>query len=636
MRKILNAADLFCGAGGTSTGLLRAAHDLDMDMELVAVNHWDIAISTHGLNHPNVNHYNSDLSKIDPRVVVPSGKLRLLVASPECTHFSNARGGKPVSKQSRASIKYILHWVSALDVQDVLIENVPEFQTWGPLHRTHSDGCKPVDGKCSLKSCVFSKPIKNRKGQYFNLFIRKMEAHGYQVKWRVLNAADYGDATTRKRLFIIARKGMAVQFPEPTHGRNTMDLFRSLKAWRAAREIIDWDMKGESIFKRKKPLSENTMRRIMAGLKKFGGKAFVIGQQSGAAPRDVAQPIPTVAGAGAIAFVEPFLVTTNWTQTNRSPARSLDQPIPTITGTPQIGLAQPFLVKMYGTGEPCSDVGSPLPTITTGRNRFYLAEPFIVEYHGGAHADKRSCSIDEPLPTQTTANRFGLVEPFIIPIDHYGMKEAGARSVNNPMATVTSKERLALVQPFLVEYYGTGAASSIDEPLKTQTGKDRFGLVEPMLVEGADGTVYSLDILFRMLHPHELAGAMSFPKDYQFRGNREQVVKQIGNAVPVELAYALCKYLLKTRKTIQSGAQPAGGGRQGDDGEKERGESHRTLYRAGDPLLLERCAECQGNGGRPGHSRRCDEEPHEFGVQGLCQDRVDGCGWTGTLQGQSG
>lgn len=490
---MLNAADLFCGAGGTSTGLLRAAKDLKMKVELVAINHWDVAIATHGLNHPNVKHHNSDLSTIDPRKCVPGGKLDLLMASPECTHFSNARGGRPTTNQGRASVKYILRWVTALEILDVLIENVPEFQTWGPLHRKHIDGCKPVDGVCSSKKCIHGKPIKNRKGEYFKLFIRKMEAHGYQVKWRVLNAADYACPTTRKRLFIIARKGMAVDYPEPSHGRNTMDLFRELLPWRPAREIIDWDMKGESIFKRKKPLSENTMRRIMAGLKKFGGKAFVIGQQSDAAPRDVDQPVPTVAGAGAIAFVEPFILP----QFSSGAPRSVDDPLQTITSTSR-GIA--------------------------------LIEPMLVTTNWGQNNPSPVRSLDQPVPTVTGQGQIGLAQPFIIPIDHHGMKEAGARSTNEPMATVT--------------------------------GKDRFGLVEPMFVKDEAGNIYSLDILFRMLHPHELAGAMSFPKNYQFQGNREQVVKQIGNAVPVELARALCKYLLKTRATLTPTLSQSGRGRK--------------------------------------------------------------------------
>jgi DNA (cytosine-5)-methyltransferase 1 len=156
-----------------------------------------------------------------------------------------------------------------------------------------------------------------------------MQEHGYTVKWRVLNAADYGDPTTRKRLFIVARKGGDPIFPDPTHAKVADDLFGKRPTWRPARDIIDWSIKGESIFQRKRPLAPNTMRRIMAGLKKFGGKAFVIGQQSGAAPRSTDEPLPTVAGAGAISFIEPFIVTTNWTQTNRSQPRSIDEPVRT-------------------------------------------------------------------------------------------------------------------------------------------------------------------------------------------------------------------------------------------------------------------------------------------------------------------
>lgn len=483
---IQNAADLFCGAGGTSTGLLQAAHELGQNMNLVAVNHWELAISTHSANHPNVKHYNSDLKDVDPRQVVPSGKLRLLVASPECTHFSRARGGKPMSKQSRASVKYVLQWVNSLDVEDVLIENVPDFADWGPLDRKTM------------------KPIANRKGEYFHRFIRKMKDIGYRVDWRILNAADYGDPTTRKRLFIIARKNHPICWPEPTHHKNGGDMFGARPRWKPAREIIDWSIKGESIFNRKRPLAENTLRRIWAGLMKYGGKAFVIGQQSGAVARDIDQPIPTVAGAGAISLIQPFIITTNWTATNRSQPRSIESPIPAITGQGQIGLVEPFIVKMYGTGEPVKSVDDPIPTITTGRNRFYLAEPFIVQMEQGG----RVHDLGKPMPTITSADAWGLAEPF------------------------------------LVEYYGTGQSSSVDEPIKTLTGRDRFGLVEPFTFEHA-GKKYLLDVRFRMLQPQELARAMSFPDDYHFHGNREQVVKQIGNAVPVGLAKQLCMALLR-------------------------------------------------------------------------------------------
>ena len=483
-------ADLFCGAGGTSTGVLQAAQELGQRVHLVAVNHWDLAISTHSENHPKVDHFNSDLQNLDPLLAVPSGKLRLLVASPECTHFSRARGGKPMSKQSRSSIKWILKWMNVLDVEDVLIENVPDFLTWGPL-----------DQRTKL-------PIKERKGEYFHRFIRKLRRIGYTVDWRVLNAADYGDPTTRKRLFIIARKHSLIHWPEPTHHKYGGDMFGSLPHWRSAREIIDWTIKSESIFKRKKPLAENTLRRIQAGLLKYCGKAFVIGQQSGAVARDVDQPIPTVAGAGAISLIEPFLVTTNWGDTNRSTARSVNEPVPTIMGHKTIG----------------------------------LAEPFLVEYHNGKNSERRTKSVDDPLPTLDTSNRFGLVEPFILSQFSQGIPH----SVDDPLSTITSTSRgIALVEPFFVEYYGNGHTASIDEPMKTLTGRDRFGLVEPQTFEH-EGKRYVLDIRFRMLQPHELARAMSFPDDYRFHGNREQIVKQIGNAVPVSLARELVKSLLKT------------------------------------------------------------------------------------------
>jgi DNA (cytosine-5)-methyltransferase 1 len=582
------AADLFCGAGGTSTGLLKAAKRLGLNVELIAINHWDVAIATHSLNHPNVNHMNSDLEKVDPRKVVPGGKLRLLVASPECTHFSKARGGKPMSKQSRASVKYILRWVGALEIENVIIENVSEFMDWGPLHRKHSKNCKPdSEGNCNLKTCQIDKPIKNRKGEYFHRFIRKMQAHGYQVKWRVLNAADYGDPTTRKRLFVMARKNGNPVFPEPTHAKIAEDMFGKRLTWRPAREIIDRSIKSASIFNReargKKPLAPNTMRRIMAGLFKFGGKAFVIGQQSGAAPRSTDDPLPAVAGAGAISFVEPFLVTTNWTATNRSKPRSISEPIPAITGQGQIGLVEPFLVMLNGTSEDAlkksnRSIDEPLPTITAKGNHLGLVEPFIIPqfsegapksvneplgaitttsrgiglvepflipYHTEHENQKpRSHSLNEPLPTVHAGGvGFGLVEPFIMPVNH-GKNDHRAYSLDDPMPTVTSVDAWSYVEPYLVEYYGTGSASSVDEPLKTQTGRDRFGLVQPMVFE-YDGKKYLLDIHFRMLQPHELARAMSFPKNYKFKGTREQIVKQIGNAVPVELAAALCEMQLQ-------------------------------------------------------------------------------------------
>ncbi len=297
-------------------------------------------------------------------------------------------------------------------------------------------------------------------------------------------------------------------------------MFGKYKTWRPARDAIDFTIKNESIFNReargKKPLAPNTMRRIVAGLQKFGGRAFVIGQQSGAAPRDIDQPLPTVAGAGAISVIEPFI--------------------------------EPFLVPFHSENEkqkPRShSIDKPLPTVHAGGIGFGLVEPFVVMINGTREDSLKSASrsIDDPLPTITGSPHIALVEPFIMPVNH-GKNDKRSYSLNEPMPTVTSVDAWSLVEPFLVEYYGTGSATSVDEPLKTQTGRDRFGLVQPMIFKHG-GKTFLLDIHFRMLQPRELARAMSFPKSYKFRGSREQVVKQIGNAVPVQMATALCKSTL--------------------------------------------------------------------------------------------
>jgi DNA (cytosine-5)-methyltransferase 1 len=440
--------DLFCGGGGTSTGLARACAKRGKKLDLIAVNHWDIAIETHALNHPWARHLCAALDAVDPRKAVPSGRLNLLVASPECTHFSTARGGRPMHDQSRASAWLILKWLQELYVDNVLIENVKEFQTWGPLGANF-------------------RPLKSRRGETFHAFINSVKSLGYTVDWRILNAADYGDPTTRERLFIIARRGRRkINWPEPTHApaerlRNG-DLFSDLKPWKPAREIIDWSLKGTSIFNRKRPLAPATLERIAAGIKKFN-------------------------------WPEPFLVVLR----NHQNGVSLDRPVPTMTTSgANFGLCQPFVLGQQSGSVP-RDVSSPIPTIATD----------------GA---------------------ISLVKPFIMPVNH-GRTDTRSYAMGNPFPTVTSVDAWSMVEPFLVKYNGTGQAYATSEPLDTVTAKDRFGIVQPM----------AIDILFRMLQPHELAAAMSFPRDYRFAGNREEQVKQIGNAVPVETATALCERLLE-------------------------------------------------------------------------------------------
>ncbi len=247
---ILHCADLFCGAGGTSTGIMQAAEALGKRTDLLAVNHWPVSVNTHELNHPGVRHLCESLENIGPAKAVPGGRLNLLAASPECTHHSIAAGGRPRNEQSRATAWHVCRWASDLRVDNILIENVREFQNWGPLGAN-------------------GKPMKSRKGETFKAFLNALRSMGFNVDSRVLNAADYGDPTSRHRLIVLARRGKPVVWPDVTHGKSG-DLF-GLKPYRTAREIIDWDVKGKSIFRRSKPLSPNTVRRIAAGLKKFGG-----------------------------------------------------------------------------------------------------------------------------------------------------------------------------------------------------------------------------------------------------------------------------------------------------------------------------------------------------------------------------
>jgi DNA (cytosine-5)-methyltransferase 1 len=551
----LHIADLFAGGGGFSTGVAQACKELDKRPDLVAINHWKTAIETHQRNHPWARHFCTGLDVINPTEATPSSRLNLLCASPECTHHSNARGGRPMNDQSRASAWLILKWLQELYVESVLIENVQEFADWGPLG---------ADGR----------PLQSMRGQLFEQFLSSLRALGYNVEWRVLNAANYGGATTRERLFIMARRGRnkRLVWPDPTHcstAHMQAEMFEQRARWRAAREIIDWSLPSQSIFRRKQALAPATMERIAAGLRRFGGKnaepflvvlrnhmnaqsihdplptltaggrhvglcqPFVLGQQSGGAPRSVDQPLPTVSTDGAIALVEPYLVPLIHGMKDKR-SHPIDQPLPTITTMDAMGLVQPFIITAggpTGQGRSAKSVNDPLPTVLTF-DHHALVEPFLVEYRGN-HKGKRDghrrvASLDSPLPTQDTSNRFGVVEPIII---------EAAPSSREKRETCTAKDRFGVVEPYIVSYYGNHCLTPVSEPLPTCTAKDRFGLVQ-------FGTGLYLDIHFRMLQWHELAAAMGFPPDYEFAGTREDKVRQIGQAVEVRTAKALVRSAL--------------------------------------------------------------------------------------------
>lgn len=521
----ISAVDLFAGAGGTSTGLAQACQKLGKTPSLTAINHWEKAIETHAENHPWATHINADLGRLNPMEVIPSKKVDILVASPECTFFSRARGGKPILDQKRTPAFHVIKWLETLDVDSFLVENVPEFEHWGPLNKK-------------------LRPIKKRKGETFKAWIRKIKSLGYNVDYRVLNSADYGDATSRRRLFIIGKKGQPLTWPEPVRSKTGGE---GKKKWRGAKEVIDWSITGESIFTRKKPLCRNTINRIIEGLNKFCTddiRPFLVLMEhsgvnaAGHGTKSVEEPFPTITNArgGAMGLVNFVLPNEGIYRGNT--AKSVDEPIMTVTQRgagslveAEVKPAEPFIIPKESG--PARSVKRPFGAITT-RGGGALVEPFIIPNFGRRKNQKpRIHRIDKPLPSPTSRGAGNLVQAFILSQDG----RAVPRSVNEPMNTILTAGAHQLVD-YLITYYKHGNSTSVEEPMPTPTTHDRIGLVQPMI----DGKV--LDIRFRMLTPKELAGAMGFPDDYVFKGTRTEIVKQIGNAVAVNMAQALCMALL--------------------------------------------------------------------------------------------
>jgi len=513
-RKIL-VADLLCGAGGSSTGCERALAALGLRMELVCVNHWGVAIETHRRNHPEARHYVQDIAACRPHLIVPEGRLDLLMGSPTCTHHSVARGGKPTSDQQRSDPWHINTWLTELDVKRIIIENVWEFCGWGPVdHKT-------------------MRPIPARKGEYFRAWIAALRAIGYELEWRKLNAADYGDATTRQRFILMGRKDRkSIVWPVATHQKKSenLALFPTLKPWRAAREIIDWDIRGKSIFDRKKPLAPKTLARIHAGAVKFNWpEPFLVILRNHMDGKSVDGPVPTIAANGThIGLAEPIVLKQNF----RRDTVSVEQPAPTIMTEARLGLVEPIILSQHNSGAPRS-AGEPLPTITTGGAatpdhpgcaRPMLVEPFVLSRQGGGAPRE----VEEPTPTQCAKHSHCLITSY------YGAS-TGAQNTREPLPTVTTKDRFGVVVP-VTHAGGFDRARDVEEPLPTIATGNPGGeaLAEGIFTPVFDGVHY--DILFRMLEPHELAAAMGFDTDetkYEFAGTKTEQIKQIGNAVSV-------------------------------------------------------------------------------------------------------
>lgn len=495
VKRKLMVADLFSGCGGTTTGLQEALDELNMRADVMAVNHWPLAVESHAANHPRYGHHCGDVTRISPKTLIPGRRLDLLVASPECVFHSIARGGKPINDQRRASAWCVQEWATELKVDRIVIENVPEFVNWGPVTKR-------------------GKIIKSQRGTIFKAYVNALISLGYQVEWRILNSADYGGATARKRLFIQAtRSRRPIRWPAPTHSETGAN---GLPMWRGAWEIINWGLLGTPIFSRSRPLVANTLRRIAAGIKIFGGEnaqPFLTmlnggGRQGAGGVKSVHDPLPTiVAGGTHHGLVQPFLMTQNYMgdakQDHRS-TKSPSEPLPTVTTqSNRFGLVRPFLLPQNSSNRPRS-VDEPVPTLTTTSRGVGVVEPYITAFYGNTTAPD---SVQEPLSTITTKGRHGLVEPFIYTIDHGGKDGGRTRSAKAPLSVITTKVRHAVVEPFI-----------------------RAGEPAPS---------YAHDILFRMLQPVELAAAMGLPPGYKILGTKEDQVKQIGNMVEVNTAKQL-------------------------------------------------------------------------------------------------
>lgn len=562
--------DNFAGGGGASTGIeLALGRPVD-----IAINHDPAAIAMHKANHPFTEHYCESVWDVNPEEVCRGRKVALMWLSPDCKHFSKAKGGKPVEKHIRGLAWIAVRWAATVKPRVIILENVEEFKTWGRIDRNTG------------------KPDIAHKGETFRSFVNALKHHGYAVEWRELRACDYGAPTSRKRLVLIARcDGKPIVFPKPTHGKG-----KGLKPYRTAAEIIDWTLPCPSIFTRQKPLVEATLRRIARGLDKFvinAAKPFIVpigyGEKQGQKPRvhDIDEPVSTVVSTVKQNVVEPYLTKFN----DVSKGQAIDTPLDTImAGATRFAkvdsVLTPFVEQANFDNTPIS-AAEPLST-ATGVNKHRLVtpklSPFIEQAFGGTY-EGNGANADSPLPTVTATDHNRLVSAYIS--KYYGGTYDGAGSgADEPLHTVTVEERHAVAGAFLSHFYkGNGSAqgSAADEPVPTVMGNNKASVVtakltpadlkcnefghwaeirailnryvgytladDEILLIDINGNFYFLsDIGMRMLTPRELYLAQGFPADYQiefdYNGkpySKKEQVARCGNAVCPPLAEAVVR-----------------------------------------------------------------------------------------------
>ena len=511
--------DNFAGGGGASTGI-EMATGISVD---IAINHDPEAIRMHKANHPSTKHYCENVWAVDPVEACGGRPVALAWFSPDCKHFSKAKGGKPKDKNIRGLAWVALRWAGLVRPRVIMLENVEEFKTWGPLNRRRH-------------------PIKSKQGVTFRKFVSQLKELGYEVEFRELVAADYGAPTTRKRFFMVARcDGKPIVWPEPTHGPADSEAVKAglLKPYVGAYTQLDFSLPCPSIFDTKeeimekygiraqRPLAPKTMERIARGLKKFvidNAEPFIVpigyGERKGQEPRvhDVKRPLPTIVGSGKHYLCEPYLVQCKYD----NEAQDVEKPLGTVTTVGSHLLVEPYMVQIGQTGftadrskdvreplttivsknehcliepklAPCimcnnennvgASVESPLPTITTG-NRNFVVAPTLIQYHSEtANGDVRGQQLDEPIMTVDGSNRYGLVTSFLHKYYDGGYTGAGD-SLENPLPTVTSWDHNSLCAVNLIQMNNNCDGRDVREPIPTITAGDgHFGEVRAFLMK---------------------------------------------------------------------------------------------------------------------------------------------------------
>lgn len=567
--------DNFAGGGGASTGIeLATGYSVD-----IAINHDPEAIKMHKANHPNTKHYCENVWAIDPVKACNGHPVGLAWFSPDCKHFSKAKGGKPKDKNIRGLAWVALRWAGLVRPRVIMLENVEEFKTWGPLNRGHH-------------------PIKEKQGKTFERFVQQLRNLGYEVEFRELIAADYGAPTMRKRFFMVARcDGKPIVWPEPTHGPADSEAVKVglLKPYVGAYTQIDFSRPCPSIFdtseeiKEKygiravRPLAQKTMDRIARGFKKFildNPEPFIIQCNHGGErrPNDIREPMPTITGKHGYGIVEPYMVQIGQTGFTKDRSKDVREPLTTIVSKNEHCLIEPMLAPYMGTNttnHPGGNCRDPIHTITTG-NQQCLISSTLIQYHSETAKDEvRGQLIEEPIMTVDSSNRYGLVTSFLHKYYDGGYKGAGesmekplptvtawdhnsvvtanliqmnnhcdGRDMRDPIPTITAGDgHFGEVRAFLVKYYGQGTGQDLKEPLDTIPTHDRFGLVT---IKGVDYQI--VDIGLRMLEPRELYGCQGFPDDYiidhDYTGKtypRSEQVRRCGNAVCPPIPAALVR-----------------------------------------------------------------------------------------------